>query len=200
MLMTEQTNKCPICGGNIYDCKLDDANLRFLEACDDNGKLNAAVSVARIVWNNFPEMRLTADSKAIIEGLSASMRKDLQKQVTDILRPIEIFTRNFPELIEKLPEDVRNDLQREFQETKVTLEAEFSLIRESVLNFKNVFSILQNMGENIESTTKKEIEAVKQDLTSKFKETLEKMGFPQPEQMKLLSQLVPSILPLLEEL
>ncbi|MGD0071660.1 MAG: hypothetical protein ABSB71_08905 [Candidatus Bathyarchaeia archaeon] len=192
--------KCPICGGNINVCKLDNANLSFLEACTDNGKLNAAISVARIVWNNFPELRLTADSKAIIEGLSVSMREDLQKQVTDILRPIEVFTRNFPELIEKLPEDVRKDLQREFQETKTALEAEFSLLRESVLNFKNVFSILQNMGENIESTTKKEIETVKQDLTSKFRETLEKMGFPQPEQMRLLSQLVPSILPLLEEL
>ena len=128
------------------------------------------------------------------------MREDLQKQVTDVLRPIETFTRTFPIIIEKLPEDVRKDLQREFQETKLALETEFSLLRESSLNFKNILDALQNVSDNMANMTRKEIENVKQELTYRFKETLEKMGFPQPEQMKMLAQLVPSVLPLLQEL
>lgn len=198
--MATLTTKCPICSGIITQCTLDNINLNFLEKCANDGKINAAVSLARIVWNNVPELRLTADSKAIVEGLSTSMREDLQRQVSDVLRPIETFTRSFPILIEKLPEDVRKDLQKEFQETKVAMEAEFSLLRESFLNFKNILDALQNVSDNVENITRKEIESVKQDLTDKFKETLERMGFPQPEQMKLLAQLVPSVLPLLQEL
>jgi len=192
--------KCPICSNIITQCAVDNINLNFLEKCANDGKINAVISLAQIIWNNVPELRLTADSKAIVEGLSASMREDLQRQVADVLRPMETFTRSFPILIEKVPEDVRKDLQKEFQETKVAMEAEFSLLRESFLNFKNIVDALQNVSDNVENITRKEIESVKQDLTDKFKETLERMGFPQPEQMKLLAQLVPSVLPLLQEL
>jgi len=192
--------KCPICGGNIYECAVDNINLEFLDERVEDDKINAAISLARIVWNNIPELRLTADSKAIVEGLSIAMQQDLQKQVNEILRPIEVFTRNFPTLIEKLPEDVKRDLQREFKETKTKLEEEFSLLRESVPTFKSIIDTLETVSEGIESITKKEIENVKQDLTNKFRETLEGMGFPEPEQMKLLAQLVPSVLPLLQEL
>jgi hypothetical protein len=156
--------------------------------------------LARIVWNNIPELRLTADSKAIVEGLFVAIRHELQKQVNDVLRPIEVFTKNFPMLIEKLPEDVKKDLQREFKETKAKLEEEFRLLRDFAPTFNNVADAIRTVSENIEGITKKEIENFKYDLTNKFRETLEKMGFPEPEQMRLLAQLVPSVLPLLQEL
>jgi len=198
--MAISQTKCPICGNVIQKCSVDNINLGFLEERVKDGKINAAISLARIVWNNIPELRLTADSKAIVEGLFVAVRQELQRQVNDVLRPIEVFTRNFPLLIEKLPEDVKMDLQREFKETKARLEEEFKLLREFAPTFNNIADAIKTVSENIEDITRKEIENFKNDLTSKFRETLEKMGFPEPEQMRLLAQLVPSVLPLLQEL
>jgi hypothetical protein len=198
--MTTSQTKCPICGNIIHECSVDNINLSFLEERVKDGKINAAISLARIVWNNIPELRLTADSKAIVEGLFVAVRQELQRQVNDVLRPIEVFTRNFPLMIEKLPEDIKMDLQREFKETKTKLEEEFRLLREFAPTFNNIVDAIKTVSENIEGITKKEIENFKYDLTNKFRETLEKMGFPEPEQMRLLAQLVPSVLPLLQEL
>jgi len=198
--MTTSQMKCPICGNIIHECSVDNINLSFLEERVKDGKINAAISLARIVWNNIPELRLTADSKAIVEGLFVAVRQELQRQVNDVLRPIEVFTRNFPLMIEKLPEDIKMDLQREFKETKTRLEEEFRLLREFAPTFNNITDAIKTVSENIEGITKKEIENFKYDLTNKFRETLEKMGFPEPEQMRLLAQLVPSALPLLQEL
>jgi hypothetical protein len=198
--MTTSQTKCPICGNNVHECLVDNINLSFLEERVKDGKINAAISLARIVWNNIPELKLTADSKAIVEGLFVAVRQELKRQVNDVLRPIEVFTRNFPLVIEKLPEDVKKDLQREFKETKARLEEEFRLLREFAPTFNNIVDAIKTVSENIEGITKKEIENFKYDLTNKFRETLEKMGFPEPEQMRLLAQLVPSVLPLLQEL
>jgi hypothetical protein len=198
--MDESWIKCPICGNTIRECLVDSVNLSFLEERAKDGKINAAISLARIVWNNIPELRLTADSKAIVEGLFVAIRQELQRQVNDVLRPIEVFTRNFPLMIEKLPENIKMDLQREFKETKTKLEEEFRLLREFAPTFSNIADAIKTVSENIEGITKKEIENFKYDLTNKFRETLEKMGFPEPEQMRLLAQLVPSVLPLLQEL
>jgi hypothetical protein len=198
--MTVSQMKCPICGNIIHECSVDNINLSFLEERVKDVKINAAISLARIVWNNIPELRLTADSKAIVEGLFVAVRQELQRQVNDVLRPIEVFARNFPLMIEKLPEDVRMDLQREFKETKAKLEEEFRLLREFAPTFNNIVDAIKTVSENIEGITKKEIENFKYDLKNKFRETLEKMGFPEPEQMRLLAQLVPSVLPLLQEL
>jgi hypothetical protein len=198
--MTASQMKCPICGSNVHECLVDNINLSFLEERVKDGKINAAISLARIVWNNIPELRLTADSKAIVEGFFVAIRQELQKQVNEVLRPIEVFTRNFPVVIEKLPEDVKKDLQREFKDTKVKLEEEFRLLKEFAPTFNNIADAIRTVSENIEDITRKEIENFKYDLTNKFRETLEKMGFPEPEQMRLLAQLVPSVLPLLQEL
>ena len=198
--MTASQLKCPICGNNILECSVDNINLSFLGELTKDGKINAAISLARIVWNNIPELRLTADSKSIVEGLFVTVQQELQKQVGDVMKPMEVFTKNFPVLIEKLPEDVKKDLQREFKETKTKLEDEFRLLREFAPTFNNIADAIRTVSENVEGITRKEIEDFKCDLTSKFRETLEKMGFPEPEQMRLLAQLVPGILPLLQEL
>jgi hypothetical protein len=198
--MNAPSRKCPICGNSIRECSVDNINLIFLDERANDGKINAAISLARIVWINIPELRLTADSKSIVEGLFAAIQQELRKQVDDVLRPIEVFTKNFPMLIEKLPEDVKKDLQKEFRETKTKLEEEFRLLREFAPTFNNIADAIKTVSENIEGITRKEIESFKNHLTDKFMETLEKMGFPEPEQMRLLAQLVPSVLPLLQRL
>lgn len=198
--MDKEPISCPICSGKPLEYSIDSINLHFLNDRLKDKKINATISLARIVWNNIPQLRLTADSKTVIEGLSEAMCESLQKEVNDVLRPIEVFTQTFPTLIQKFPADIKKDLQREFEETKSKLEEEFRLLRESAPTFANVTEAIQTVTETIETVTQKEMDEFKKGLIDKFKQTLEEMGFPEPEQMRLLAQLVPSVLPLLQDL
>jgi DNA-binding ferritin-like protein len=191
---------CPIWGSKPDKYIIDNINLQFLNERWKDNKINAAISLARIVWSNIPQLRLTADSKAIVEGLSEAMSKDLRKQVDTILNSLKVFTETFPQLLEKLPEDVKKDIEEKFEATQTTLEEEFKVLRDAAPTFESATEAIETVTKRIEGITKKKIDEVKDELTNKFEETLKEMGFPEPEQMKLLTQLVPSVLPLLEEL
>jgi len=149
--------RCPVCGGFPSQYLINDANLKFLKDCANKGQVDEAISVARIVWNSFPELRLNADSKMIIEGVSTNMLKALQSQINESLKPAKMFAEKLPELVYKLPIEVDKTIDEKIEEIRILLAKE-------------------------------------------FKETLGKMGFPEPEQLKLLSQLIPAVLPLLQEL
>ena len=198
--MGTQVMNCPICGGKPSRYSVDNINLGFLNDRVRDKKINAAISLARIVWSNIPQLRLTADSKAIVEGISEAMLKDLRKQVDTILGSLKTFIETFPQLLERLPGDVKKDIEEKFEATKTTLEKEFRVLRDAAPTFESVTKALETVTNRIEDVAKKKIDEVKGELRDKFKETLEDMGFPEPEQMKLLTQLVPSVLPLLEEL
>lgn len=198
--MSRESTYCPLCGSKPRKYTVDNINLEFLNDRLRDKKINAAISLARIVWSNIPQLRLTADSKAIVEGLSEAMSKDLRKQVDTILNSLKVFTETFPQLLEKLPEDMKKDIEEKFETTKTTLEEEFKVLRDAAPTFKSVTEAIETVTNKMEDITKKKIDEVKDELTDKFKETLEEMGFPEPEQLKLLTQLVPSVLPLLEEL
>ena len=198
--MATQLTKCPVCGGTPCEYAVDSVNLEFLNECGKDGNINSAISLARIMWNSVPELRVAADYKAIIEELSKTVSKDLEKQVNTILKSLKLFTETFPQLLEKLPEDVKKDIEEKFEATKTSLEEEFKLLREAAPTFESVMKGIETVTKGIEDMTKRKIDEVKDELTDKFKETLEEMGFPEPDQMKLLTQLVPSVLPLLEEL
>jgi len=199
-MMSQKPILCPICGKSSNHFLIDSTSLDFLTALKEKNEIGAAISMTRIVWENIPQLRLAADSKAIIDELSETMSKSTQEQVNRILEPMKIFTETFPKMIEKLPEDLRKDVREEFQETRTKLESEFKTLREVTPTFKDTFAALQSLIDGITETSERKIEEIKQELANNFKEILEKMGFPEPEQMKLLAQLIPSILPLLEEL
>jgi len=191
---------CPICNGKPTKYSIDNVNLQFLLDRASEQKLNAAVSLGKIVWDNLPTLRLTADSKAIVEGLSKVMLESVEKQVGTVLGSLKIFLETFPPLIEKLPDDLRNDFQEKFETTRMTLENEFKTLREMTPTFQSVMESIETVTERIENVTSKKMDEVKVELRSKFRETLEEMGFPPAEQVKLLTQLVASSLPILEEL
>jgi len=152
---------CPICGNQSHNFTIDIDNLEFLDMLAAQKKINAAMSMARVVWESLPQ---SSEAKTIADELSKTLLESTQKQFNRIFEPMKTFTETFPKLIEKLPEDLRKDVRQEFNETKIRLENEFKT------------------------------------LSSSLKETLKEMGFPEPHQLKLLSELIPSLLPLLNGL
>jgi len=195
------SKNCPVCGSNVFEYAIDSINLSFLEARAKDGKINAAISLARIIWENVPsELASNSDSQVLLEKWFAVMQQNLEKQVTDVLKPIESFAHTFHILMEKMPDELKRELEHEFRETTNKIDEGFTLLRGSFPTFNNVVDAMKTMSDGMEAITKKEIENFKDDLFYKLKETLQGMGFPEPEQMKLLTQLVPNILPLLQEL
>lgn len=191
---------CPICGKESDNYSVDVENLRFLTNLADEKKINAVVSMARTVWENIPQLRLPADSREVVEELTRALIANTQNQLNTILAPIKMFIETFPKIIEELPEDLRKDVKEEFQETRIRLESEFKTLRETAPTFKDTLNAMQTIADTLHDVTERKMDEVKRELASKFKETLERMGFPQPEQLKLLTQLIPATLPLLEEL
>jgi len=192
--------KCPICRSESNLFCISETNLSFLCRLKDEKEIDAVISMARIVWENIPQLRLTADSRAVVDELAKTLIENTQDQLNAILEPMKMFIASFPKIIEGLPEDVRKDVKEEFNETRMRLESEFKVLRETTPTFKDTLSAIQTISDELHEVTKREMESIREELAENFKETLEKMGFPEPEQMKLLSQLIPSTLPLLEEL
>lgn len=190
---TTSTTRCPICSSIIYECEIDSTNLQFLNERLLDAKLNETITLTRVIWDAFPQRRTEADAEVIIQHLSKTMLTTLQTQINEILKPIH-------ELIETLPNSVRKNIEEKFDETKRRLEEEFKTLREAAPTFESVTDALQAIANKIEDITKKEISKIEQELAEKFRATLEKAGLPQGEQVKLLAQLVPAVLPLLEEL
>jgi len=202
---------CPVCNSKPTKYSIDNINLQFLLDRAAEQKLNAAVSLGRIVWDNIPSLRLTADSKAIVESLSKVMLKNLEEQVNNILKSLKIFLETFPPLLEKLPVSLRKDFQEKFETTRMTLEKEFKTLREVTPTFESVIESIEAVTQRIEAVTNRKMDEVKAitsrkmdevkiELRSKFRDILEEMGFPPAEQVKLLAQLVANISPTLEEL
>ncbi len=79
--MNAASIKCPLCGNETNNFNICDDNLRFLEQRFHDNNLDQSITLANIVWNNFPGLRLNADSKTLIDGLL----KGVQEQVTNAL-------------------------------------------------------------------------------------------------------------------
>ena len=198
--MTMNTEICPICGSESDSFLIDTENLSFLRDLANQRKINAAISMTRILWGNIPQLRLTADSRAVVDELSRTLVENAQDQLHTILEPVKMLIESFPKIIEGLPENIRKDVKEEFNETRMRLESEFKTLREMTPTFEDTLNAIQTITDKLHEITERQMESIKKELANRFKETLEKMGFPEPEQMKLLAQLIPSVLPLLEEL
>jgi archaellum component FlaC len=185
---------CPTCG------KLDKSNRQFLEKLANEDKINSAVSLLKIVWDNFPSLRLSADSKTIIQGLSKAVLKDLRQEANEIITQVKTFIDAVRPSIQGLPESVRKDLEEKFEALQKSAPT-FSNLKEAITTVTDtVDQKVSKATEKIEEVAKKELEKLQEELTQSIKDTLKETGFPEPEQMKLLSELIPKVLPLLQQL
>jgi len=192
--------KCPICGYDAGAFLIEPANVIFLNHLAAEGKIDAAISLTKIVWENIPHLGHNMELKATVDELTKALLRNTQEQLNKVLEPMKVFLELFPKIIESLPDDIRKDVKEEFNETRMRLENEFKLLRDATPTFKDTLNAIQVVADRVNEATETKMEEIRRELTDNFKETLERMGFPQPEQMKLLAQLIPPILPLLEEL
>jgi len=188
------TTSCLICG------KLDEPNRQFLKKLADEDKINSAVSLLRSVWDNFPSLRLSADSKTIVRELSEVVLKNLRQEANEIITQVKTFIDAIRPSIQGLPESVRKDLEDKFEALQKSAPT-FSNLKEAITAVTDTIDAkVGSATEKIEKMAKGELEKLQEELTQSIKDTLKETGFPEPEQMKLLSELIPKVLPLLQQL
>jgi F0F1-type ATP synthase delta subunit len=178
---------------------VDETNLAFLLERAKEEKINGTISLARVVWQNVPELRHIMDSE-LIKELSRTTLESVQERINRVLEPMKAFIESFPTVIERLPDDLKKDIDERFDQNRIALEKEFKALIELSPTSEEMTKTIQVVVNQIESMNRKQIEEMEQLISKRFKETLERMGFPEPEQLKLLSRLMPETLPLLQQL
>jgi hypothetical protein len=198
--LKDYSEQCPICGGHLSkSIVVDQANLEFLSEMAENGKINDSLALLRVVWQNIPQLRHATDSE-LIKELSRTTLDNVQEKVNRVLEPMKTFIETFPKVIEKLPDSLREDFRERFDENRIALEKEFRALRDLAPKSEEMTKMIQTVVSQIEDINQKKINEAEQTLSERFREKLENMGFPEPEQLRLLAQLIPATLPLLEEL
>jgi len=194
--MSEEIVNCPICGSNPREYTIDKDNLQFLKERTDSGQTNAVITMSKVVWNYLPQLRLTADQKTIVDKLSKTLLEDFQRKADSMLATMQNLTGTFSNVARELPIDIKDN----FKNTMLLFERELETLKKSAPTFENVVRAIEVVSKNIEETTQKSLSNVEKELNANFKEILDKMGFPEPEQLKLLAHLIPAVIPLLETL
>ena len=99
-------------------------NISFLDERFEEGTLDEVISVARIAWNNFPELKLSTESKAIIDSLLGSVEGKVQQilnplqNATTLLSSLSTNMIEMVELSKQLPENLRQDLGRKIEDVQ----------------------------------------------------------------------------------
>lgn len=187
---------CPICDSIPSRYTVDEDNVQFLKERTDNGQTNAVITMSKVVWNYLPQLRLTADQKTIVDKLSRTLLEDFQRKTDSMLATMQNLTGTFSNVARELPIDIKDN----FKNAMVLFERELETLKKSAPTFENVVRAIEVVSKNIEETTQKSLSNVEKELNANFKEILDKMGFPEPEQLKLLAHLIPAVVPLLERL
>jgi len=137
---------CPICENHANKFAISDTNLNFLELRYQDKTLDDAISLSAIAWHNFPALRLSSDSRTVINALM----KDIREEVTKALDPLEIFVQSvFP---------LSNKLQGLIDELPSNVKDEFCQINEQ----------LSDRLKSIEQVTKSSNEPIQRDLKELF--------------------------------
>ncbi len=127
--------ECPICGSPFSETSLTQHNVNFLKERARDGTLDAAVTLARVSWNSFPSLRLSADSQVVVSELL----KSLQERVNMSLAPMEKMILAVSPLIsslEKLTEKLPENIQNEFEGTDKTLKTGLDELKKTAEGIK----------------------------------------------------------------
>jgi len=95
--------------------------------------LDEAIALSSIAWRNFPALRLSSDSKAMIDTLLADFREKVAKTIEPLEMVVKMATPlsiRLEGLIEKLPEDIK----KEFTEISKQLTNELRSVQETAKN------------------------------------------------------------------
>lgn len=145
---------CSNCGAELELAGVSSMNVSFLNERIREGNLDEAISLARVAWNNFPELKLSTESKAVIDSLLDSVEGKVQQ----ILNPLHNATStlialstSMAELSKQLPENLRqdfgkkiDDLQKQVQSVQEIVSKPPELLVQQVTGLRDTINTMMN--------------------------------------------------------
>jgi hypothetical protein len=129
---------CPVCG-SLRKVKISSLNAEFLCDRTAEGNVDDAVTLSRICWNNFPQLRLSSDSKAIIGEFMMSTKRWFEDQAKQILNPLSDMNKTLTTTITalstlstSLPEDLKPHLSVAIQQLDSKMQLVESALKSSL--------------------------------------------------------------------
>ena len=124
--------KCGVCKDGQRPFDLSESNLLFLQkrVVDDN--LNEAIDIARIAWEQFPQIRQSSDTKRIMESIMEGLQ---EKMNAHVLAPISSTTTAMTAIIDRLENLVDSNpslIERGFNRTIEGFRSEMNNIRAAI--------------------------------------------------------------------
>jgi len=197
---------CPICGNKSDTYNISEVNVRFLQERLMDMTLDETITLARITWNTtLPGARLPSESKAVIDGLV----RDIQEQVNATLAPIDMILKNIAPLIEKLenlinkvPEDIRNEFAQTNKELTEGLREIQQIATKTPLEMINetihpIAGRLDELIQKLPDGIRKEFTELNTQLHDKLKdiqEVAQKMNVPIQKQLKELNDMLSKLI------
>ena len=124
--------KCGICRDGQRPFDLSESNLLFLQKRVADSNLNEAIDIARIAWEQFPQIRQSADTKRIMESIMEGLQEKMNVQV---LAPISSTTTAMTAIIDRLENLVDSNpslIERGFNRTIEGFRSEMNNIRAAI--------------------------------------------------------------------
>jgi hypothetical protein len=128
---TDQS-KCPVCRNDGRVIELSEPNVLFLDKRITDSNLNDAIDIARVAWEQFPQIRQSADTKRIMESIMEGLQEKMNVQV---LAPITSTTTAMTAIIDRLENLVDSNpslIERGFNRTIEGLRTEMNNIRAAI--------------------------------------------------------------------
>ena len=131
--LLNQLTTCPVCGNPATKFNISLINLDFLQQRLDEKNLDEAIVLSSVAWTNFPTLKLSADSKSVVN----SLLKGVEEQISAALKPLNIARSTINPLIEKLESLIENlpqNLQGQFKNIKTELNERLESINQVAAN------------------------------------------------------------------
>ncbi len=100
--------------------------MTFLKERIGDNSLDEALTLSRIAWNKFPELKLSTESKAVIQSMLRSVEENIQQ----ILNPLQMGTstilalsKQLSELTQQLPTNLRQEIATKIEEVQKQLKS-----------------------------------------------------------------------------
>lgn|SRR5574341_343394 len=114
MTSTDKGLVCKHCGKSIEFDNISPANLQFVGERIKDNTLDHALTLSRIAWTQFPDLKISEQSRTIVE----IMMKKVEEKVGNVLAPIQTATSTLVGLsgsinavAQQLPENVKKQIE-----------------------------------------------------------------------------------------
>jgi hypothetical protein len=154
--MTDDKVGCTFCEGGKRVISLTESNELFLSRRISDGNIDEAITIARIAWDKFPELKESADTKRVVETLLEGIVQKIQSQV---FTPIGILISGMnglkstleknPDLIQKCSDDTIQRLNERLSLIASSIEGPMSQMNGMLTQYFNKPSVKGSVGEKM---------------------------------------------------